>query len=388
MSEEQAFGLEGVERKAGFVPAVVDMPTDNEPLGPDFDASQSDLAKGVQEIQQQKDQTQRERESRLVDAEIAITDVDGQRRPANESLSTDLDQRAALAAEIDAMRNGVTTEQLQAEQPVYNQPQQPEVSAQPSPHDRMAKALQENPEILAGLQETIQQEQAKTNYAYEHYAAGVAQSAAMAGAALLANYPELAGLTAEQIPTAISIVAKQNPSRAQSMVDHLKQTQRIVHDAAQVQQQHQQWHAQRYRAAFDQDAARHDMAYDQWSRNQGVSAEERAQITQEVMAEFRRQGWNDQQIAEAYHSNPAMRSFAGQVQMHQAAAYRLQQQRMANIQRTKKDRAAPVVQRPGSPVERASDADVYLQKLSGPPGSPLTPRQAAALVTARRNARR
>jgi hypothetical protein len=88
-------------------------------------------------------------------------------------------------------------------------------------------------------------------------------------------------------------------------------------------------------------------AYDQWSRNQGVSPDQQQAIKQEVLDEFRRHGWNDQQVAQAYNTNAAMRSLSGQIQMHQAAAYRLQQKTMANVRRNKLDRTPPHVQRPG-----------------------------------------
>jgi hypothetical protein len=394
--QEQTFGRESVERAAGFVPANVDMPQ-SEPQG-DISIQETELREAANEIVKDRNERQREIESRPVDSAIEMRDTRGHKLPDNETLSVeeashlvtgarnkeettiDLNERDALAREIDALRAGVTSEQLLAEPVALDQQVQPRLvqDAQPSPHDRMAKAFQENPEILAGLRETIQQEQAKTNYAYEQYAAGVAQSAVTAAAALVAQFPELSNLAPQQIPTAIEVVSKQNPARAQAMIDHLKQTQRIVQDAARAQQQHQQWHAQRYRAAFDQDAARHDMAYDQWVRNQGITPAEHKEVYDEVMNDFRRQGWTDQQVYEAWTNNAAMRSFAGQQQMFQAAKWRLSQRAIKG----KQFKPVPQVQRPGSPVERATDDDVYLQKLSGPPGSPQT----AELVVARRQA--
>jgi hypothetical protein len=105
------------------------------------------------------------------------------------------------------------------------------------------------------------------------------------------------------------------------------------------------------------------------------------------LSEFARQGWSKEQVAQEYNRNPAMRSYAGQVQLHQAAAYRLQQRKMADVRRNKLDRKPPVTVRPGSPMERASERDYRIHSLNKG-GGPLSAKEAAALVIAQRAARR
>jgi hypothetical protein len=405
-TQEQTFGRESVERAAGFIPASVDLPTE-EPQG-DISIQETELRDAANEIAKARNERQREIESKPFDAEVQVQDTAGRKLPEEQTLTpeeaswlvtgarnkqettADLDDRAALAAEIDALRNGVTSEQVMADQQalapndVAHQPQQPvQESPRLSDHERMTKALQENPQLLAGVEAAIWQERQKAEYAAQQYAAGVVQCAVTAGAALISQFPELGNLAPQQIPTAIEVVSRQNPARAAAMVDHLKQTHRIVQEAAQVQEQHQQWQAQRYRAAFDQDVARHDQAYDRWVRDQGVTPAEHTEIYNEVMNDFRRQGWTDAQIYEAWNNNAAMRSFAGQQQMFQAAKWRLNQKAI----KEKQFKPVPAVQRPGSPLERASDQDYRLRELNKG-GGPLSPKEAAALVTARRQAAR
>jgi hypothetical protein len=405
---EQAFGLESVERKAGFVPATVDLPQD-EPMGPDFEASHSDLAKGVQEIQQQKDQTQRERESRLVDAEIAITDVDGQKRPANETLSideaaylvsgarnkdettSDLDQRAALAAEIDAMRNGVTSEQLMAEpQPVFDQQPQPVQQPQLSDQDRMARALQENPQLLAGMQEVIAQHQAQALAAQQQYAQAIHQNALVAMAHVVNSFPEIAGISSvEEMNGALHAVKSRDPARHAAIVEHIHRTRQLVDESHRVQQaqnqqvmaqyqQYQQAQQQQFRAAAQQADAR----FEQWVKDEGLSAKERQAIHEEAWA-ILLEGGSQEQIQQAWSGNWALRNATSQITIAEAARARLARRGA----KAKQYKPVPNVQRPGSPVERMADADVYLKTLEKP-GKTLTAKEAAAFVTARRNARR
>jgi len=141
MSEtEQVFGAESVERSLGYVPAVVDMPTDEMPG--DVSIQQSELRDAAAEISKGRNEAQRERETKPLDSTVQVQGLDGKPRPENETLSieeashlvsgarnqqentADRDERAALAAEIDRLRSGnPTVEQLLADQP--QQPQQP-----------------------------------------------------------------------------------------------------------------------------------------------------------------------------------------------------------------------------------------------------------------------
>jgi hypothetical protein len=426
--QEQTFGKESVERSLGYVPASVDLPNDGPPLGPDFEASQSDLAQGAAEIQQQKDAAQRERESKVLDSTVEVRDTSGHKLPEEQTLTAEeaaylvtgareqqkntaeVDESAELAKLIDEMRG--TPQQYQP-QPVEQQQQiTAEQFAQLSGDEQRQRAeaahaelqrqqnelqqtLQNNPALLAAVSNQVAQEQARATAAEQQYAAAIQNNAIAAMAHTLATFPELNGISdPAQLAGALHAVKSRDPARAAAITEHIARTRQLVDEAQRVQQVqtqrmeagYRQWVAN-HEAQFHRAAAVDDAAYDAWSRNQGVSRDQQRAITEEVMAEFRRQGWNDQQINQAYNSNPAMRSFAGQVQMHQAAAYRIQQRQMANVRRTKLDRTPPHVQRPGSPVERMPDSSHYLQKLEKP-GQPLSAKEAAAFVTARRNAAR
>jgi hypothetical protein len=159
-----------------------------------------------------------------------------------------------------------------------------------------------------------------------------------------------------------------------------------VKRGAEARQYEQQQAASQYQAQFQREANQADATYEQWVVNQGISKEEHAEIKAEALSELRRIGLTDQQIAYQWNSNPAMRGAYGQIQMFQASQHRINQRKLASAKR-KISNPVPHVQRPGSPVERISDSHHYLRKLEKP-GQPLTAKEAAAFVTARRNARR
>jgi hypothetical protein len=96
-----------------------------------------------------------------------------------------------------------------------------------------------------------------------------------------------------------------------------------------------------------------------------------------------RQGGSDAEIAHGWNSNWAFRSATAQIALGEAARARLARRGAA----AKRDRSAPPVQRPGSPLHFVPESDVYLKRLEKP-GQPLSAKEAAAFVTARRNSAR
>jgi hypothetical protein len=404
------FGKEGVEAFQGYEPMTpaIPAPRENAVDGPEYETHREDLLKGAKEILDRREAADLAGEKPIIPRAYKETNGEhaGEPMPENQTLSveqaswditgarsreehqTKLSEEAELARLIDDARNGVTSEQLQAEPQPVQQPQPMQDAAQPSPHERMAKALSENPEIMSGLQEAIQQERARAEFAFNKYADGLIQNGHVAAAALVSNFPELQNPQPHEIGTAIQVIGQRDPQRGQQILNFIDRIAPLVDQAAQVQQQRQQYQAAQYQAAWSRDAVQSDQAYDRWARSQGVSHGGQEQIKQEVLADFKRQGWSMEQIGHAYNTNAAMRSFADQVQLYQAAAYRLQQQKMANVRRNKLDRTAPPVQRPGSPEARIPDGDIHLGKLEAKLDREMSPKAAAELVVARRAARR
>jgi hypothetical protein len=405
---EQAFGQEGVEKSLGYTPALVDMPASDE-RGGDISLQETELRDAADEISKARNERQREIESRPVDAAVEVQDTAGRHLPDHNTLTAEeashlvtnartqqentaeLDERAALAAEIDALRNGTTTEQLLNEQPpVFDQQQQPQAQPVLSDHERMAKVLQDNPALLAAVNQTVAQEQARAEQAYQQAAAVIQQNAHVAAAALVSNFPELQSLQPHEIGTAIQVLGQRDPQRAQQIVNFIDRIAPLVNQAVRVQEQQQQrtyaayhqWQANQ-QAQWQQTTHAADQAFDKWAEQQGATRADREAMVPEVMSMLRESGMSDQDIAYQYQNGP-MRSLQGQQILWMAAKYRASQRGA----RSKLSRPVPAVQRPGSPVARIPDGDIHLGRLEAKLDREMSPKAAAELVVARRAARR
>jgi hypothetical protein len=317
--EEATYGQEGVEKSLGYVPAVVDMPQEQLSQG-DISDTEIERRMGAHEIAQGRDQREVEREARAVDSVVEVRGTDGKPRPENETLSieeashlvtgarnqqqntAEVDERAALAAEIDAARLGVP-----AEQPVQQPPQQqhvdellriPPEQLNEAQRDVMrqhiaqleaqtdatvADMLQNNPRMLSAVQEHVQQATAQATQqarAQEQaYANAVHQNAQTTLAAWLAMTPEVASCQNwEQAVGALRSLNQTNPNRVQQILNDWQRVQPMIEHSRKVQQVQQQQHEQNLRqfvanheAQFQQAARQCDDAYHKWSRSQGVS---------------------------------------------------------------------------------------------------------------------
>jgi len=416
---DQDFGLRGVEKSQDFEP----MPVIN-PVKPPLDSPQAEaereeywshtsdvlrtddlpaddeLRKAANEIAERRRQSGRDgivlerqytqqsgpdagetmAENQTVSAEQAAHDLTNIRDLEANADKVSLEQE--IAAAIDRIRAGDTAEQTPVTEPVIEQRQpvqQPEPNAQDA---AIAKALQDNPALLNAVQQEIAQRQQLVDHAANEYVQAIVANSHAATAALLSNYPELAGLHPYQVPTAIQLVARQNPQRGQQMVNHIEQVRAMVAEGQQAQQQQAAQQQAQLQQQWNHYAAQHDAAYENFVKD--VPAAERRAVEDEVRNSLRESGWSDETIANAWATDPALRSFAGQRQMWEAAKFRLSQKGA----KSKVNRAVPTVQRPGSPMTRAPDSDIHLTALSRRLDQTMSVKDGAALVAARRQARR
>ena len=137
-------------------------------------------------------------DDQTVSAEQAAHDVSRFRDSVTET------EQAQLNAESARAMNEVLGEQQQ-QVPEAPEVPQPEVN-QTGGDDEVAKMLQ-NPKLLAAVQQEVGRYQ-------QHYQQVVAANAAAAAASLVASFPELQNVRADQIPAAIAVVNNQEPKRA------------------------------------------------------------------------------------------------------------------------------------------------------------------------------
>ncbi len=390
MSDEQHFGVASVESALGYVPVPKEEPQPIE--GPEYEAKRADLFKAGAELLKQREQEAQESEP-IVRAYVQTTGPKaGQALPEEEIISleragadlTEMREGEAaveeklldnsIAEAIDALRSG-EPEAAQQEAP-------PQSDAIPTPEpikttdlDPEVKAALENPKVLNAISEQVAQGTFQTQAAADAFAAATAQNAIAATAALIGQFPELSNLSPEQVPIAIQTLARSNPERAADMVRHIEGVTGMVREAQRAQvarsaiAQHQ----------FQQAARAEDEKWDRWARSQ-VSEHQLEGIRKETRAMLQEYGLNDRDIQTMWESNPAIRSFAGQRILMDAARWRQAQ----GAAKTKAVKPVPTVQQPGSPAARGSERDYSLGKLSAELNESKSVKAAAALLSARR----
>jgi hypothetical protein len=266
MSEELLTGREGIEASQGYVPG--DMAGDAPPEAP---IDSTTLLDPLREIAPEEPIT-----------EVKVQDEFGNERPENETLTAEQAARGlagyrnknadaieaglkeAIASEADELR-GVKSPEQPEQTP---QPEQHQPSEQIPGVDPEVQAALSNPKVLSLLQNYEQQvnqqvaahaaqyEQARTEFAN-----GLRQNAALSVAAVLA-IPELAGIGLDQIPTALQIIQKQSPERAQQIATQINRAQQVVGQMQAMAAQEQQRQVQQYQAQWDQFAKAEDDKFD------------------------------------------------------------------------------------------------------------------------------
>jgi hypothetical protein len=212
--------------------------------------------------------------------------------------------------------------------------------------------------------------------ARQQYAQGARQAAAVAGAALLSSFPELARVPVDQLQTAIAAVAQVNPQRAQQMTAQLEQTQRLygaMQQAVAAEQQIQGKRFQEYSKA--QDARFEASIANESAETRRAVIDNGARILQQHY------GIDAKAFAQAVQDTPALRSAEVQRMLFDLIKTKVAQEGIAE----KKFTPVPPVQRPGVSQPRGADSGVEaaMRAFRQNPG----PQTGALLLQARRNSR-
>jgi septal ring factor EnvC (AmiA/AmiB activator) len=304
-----------------------------------------------------------------------LTRIRGQEAEAAESF-----QNEVTRFETDLARAEQQQTQPQAQPEFAPQPETTEI---PGIDPEIVDAIQRSPKLLQTLQEEGQRVRAveqRAAQAEQQAAALIAQAQQVALHFTIGNFPELAGLTQEQVPAALRVLAQANPARFQQVVSQLAKLDQVAKTSQHIQAQQQQ-----------QQAAQ----VEQWSRLQDsqmdayLAKSERPETVKAVKENVGRiahqvYGIEPTALAQALQSTPALRSFEFQRLLYDATKYHLAQEGVTNKQYT----ALPPVQKPGvaqAPASRdhAAVAEAKARFLK----NPNDPKLAAAFITAKRNAR-
>ena len=258
-----------------------------------------------------------------------------------------------LAAEVDQFRATVGQPDIQqqtapAEQPQPDADPQPEFGEHPpsglSPKLQAALA---DPELRAAY-EAPYQAAAQVQQAYN---GAVQQVAEVALSSVLANFPELAGYNAQQLPTVLAHIQRSDPVKAQAIQNQLQQVERVYSAAQQ---------------AKAVEAHQNQQRFQQWSKAEDdrllakipeLATDTDMRVSKAAVKALNDVGYSNEELAAAWNGVPfSMRDHRAQLLIWKAAQYDLAK---AGIGRPE-PKPLPAVQRPGIAPSRGEVAAVDL----------------------------
>jgi hypothetical protein len=327
-------------------------------------------------------------ESKTISAERAARDLTQNRAAEVDQAEAALRQLAAQ--EADAVRAAQGHEsapdpvaeglkQFQAEQ-VQPQPESIPYQQQPSGLDpEVAQALQ-NPKVRQALEAEV----AQTITARQQYVEAIEQTKDVAAHAVLAHFPELAGLSGHDQALTLKLMATQNPPRFQQAIGELQQVQTLHNQTLQFRQQEAQRQAAEYKTNWSKYEKAEDAAFER-AAPEMADRETTRKNGDIAVATLRNVGFSDQDLARAWNGEVSisMRDHRAQLLILKAAKYDEAQRATAHPVRN-----VPQVQRPGVATLRGERDDVRLADLSNRLERTGSPKDAAALLIAKRAARR
>ena len=252
-------------------------------------------------------------------------------------------QTADIAAAIDGVRNQYSTnpqpQQPEAQAQTTEQPQQAQQPAQPPLPDgvdpEIAAALQASPKLRSAIEaELATVEQSRAQYAQSARAA-----AQITAAALLSNFPEIASLSAQEMPYALQAIAKTDPAKAQAIENQLGRVKSLYAASQEAERAQQQIQA----ARFQEYGRAEDKLFEAAIANESPETKRAVQIEGARILQ-QHYGVDVRALSQAVQTSPELRNSSTQRMLFDLIKTKLAQENIP----TKLDRTPPpAVQRPG-----------------------------------------
>ena len=413
--EEQKYGLEGIEQAQGYEPMPMAQP-DPEPepaIDPD-----SALAKHLQRPAPPEPTTREytdaatgthRPDNEVVEMDRAAEDLANIRRQENLELekqhNSDLNEALDyLQQEQSVLAAGAAPQPVEQQQP--NNDFTPEVEAENAAYahsqalfaeaDRQIQEVLKDPiirERIEGEFNTVKtQAAAEVQQAKAAYQQVIAQNATAGLAALNASFPELAGMSPEQIQGALRLM---QPQRAEQYKQHVGLVSNLIaahqQQAAQQQQQQLALQAQQQQRAAQ---ALEQYRLAEVSRFEAATAHENPETMRAIregafemlethygipQARMRALASGEQKI----DSTALLHSAEFQMLALDALKYRMAQQSVSRAA----SRPIPQVIRPGSSAEAQTRTEAALAEAQAKLKPSMSAKEAAAYVIARRAAK-
>ncbi|MDP3076655.1 hypothetical protein [Bradyrhizobium sp.] len=342
----------------------------------------------------------------------AYVDDNGKPAPADEAITLDRAARdyasatavdqfvvqnessQALAARIDAMRAeamaadsdaaefyGFEPPRREADE---RKPEKPESGrAKPDPLDasdrsidglasEIEKAMQ-HPQVRQAIEEKI----GEAERTRQDYRNGLAAATQIAQVSFVSQFPELASVVPDELPSALELMSRQDPARFARVEAMIATTEHMFAQQAQESRRQAVLAQQNF----------HDYAKSEDARLEtmlkGESKEVQQAVTAEIFASARASGVEPAELTRLFNSEPLMRNAVFQQMMYDAGKYRL----MLKARDAAAARPVPPVQRPGMARTVAEREHADLRSLNARLSSSGDIKDAVALYHARKSRR-
>ena len=307
---------------------------------------------------------------------------------------------AEIAKEVDAFRAAQqpTEPQPSAENIKVYEQQTPEIQPESAPEapkrlDQLLTGVppEQKTKIIRDLAQYVGTFQTQLQSVVQQYQQGVGETLLAAEAAALAPFPELHGVPRDQIQAVVAHIGRTDPAKHAQITQHVARVRELVaaqltaaQNLQQQQQALQQQASQQRQEALRQFAEHQDALLEKttaWGTNLPRT---RIKIANSIIEHYGQYGVSKEQVLDAYQTNPGMRHAATRELLADGIRYRMARAAVGRAAA----RPVPQVQRPGvsdDPSERNNYSEYA--RLSRQLPKELTAKQAAQLLTARRNAR-
>ncbi len=343
-SAEPAFGLEGVEREAGYTPF-------KEEKAEDEAGGELTVREAADEVVAQHQGTAESDIRRYSPLDDLADNVTLTLEQASKMLSDEhaADTKAAEEAEADRLRaevdelRGVKPEAAEKESGAKAaEPPTPAVEGELDPE--IEKALN-NPKIQAAISQHVGEVEA----ARQHHVAGLNAATQIAQATFMAQFPEFAHIPAERMGEAVQAMIQQDPARAAQVAAAIQRTSGLFEQQRIAHQQAEQAKARR----FTEYAKASDARFEQLAKD--VPAETMKQVPTAIIEAIKGYGGDPQAFFEQYKTSEFLRDPIVQRMMVDVAQHRMIRDAKKAVAR----QDLPPVQRPGTarPSGQGVDSD-------------------------------
>jgi hypothetical protein len=235
------------------------------------------------------------------------------------------------------------------------------------------KALK-HPQVRQAIEEQIGEAE-KTR---QKYIDGLAAATQIAQVSFLSQFPELAGIAPENLPGALELMSRQDPSKLARVKAIIATTEQLV-----AQQQHEsRRQTEMARENFLSYADTEDARLETMLKSE--PPETQRAVLSEIVASAKASGVEKAELIRLFHSEPLMRSAVFQRMMYDAGKYRL----MMKAKDAVAAKPLPPVLRPGMARTPAEREHADLRTLNARLSSSGDIKDAVALYHARKSSRR